>query len=205
MGSQDPESPVSTAVKHGHGWAPTSTIYSLSAVPILSRSPTICTKSTTSARPDSSAAARLEQEQRASVDAKRRQLKKDRDRQWMEQRNRRRAGDSRAVGSAIEDFGEAVEEMDSVKPKDSELMTSVPTVREGSPTMQADLDESRSSATDLLTQILTRCRNLALPSSLEPGPLVEPAPTEPRMSAYSVMRSDPRTHNGCYEHDANFW
>jgi hypothetical protein len=207
MRSHDPKSPASTAVKHGHGWAINSTLYSPSAVPILSCSPIMHSNSSAPTPPDTSAAPERRQEQRLSSDTSRTQLRNDRDRRWMAQRNRQRALRSKADGNNTQDLivpGDG-EDMDSVKRKDIELKVAGPKFENDSPAVQADPDKTSRSATDMLSQILTRCPNPPLPSSLESRPSEQPAPTEPRISAYSVMRSDPRTHGGCYDHPRNYW
>jgi hypothetical protein len=207
MRSQDPKSPASTAVKHGRGWAINSTLYGPSAVPILSRSPIMHSASSASIPPDTSTAPTRSQEQRMPRDARRTQLKADRDRRWMAQRNRQRALRSKADGNNTQDLvvPGAGEDMDSVKRKDIELKVAGPKFSDDSPAVQPDLDKTSRSATDVLSQILTRCSNPPLPSSLELGLSEEPAPTKPRVSAYSVMESDPRTHKGFYQHDENYW
>jgi hypothetical protein len=207
MRNQEPGSLVSTAVKCGHGWAINSTLYSPTAVPILSCSPTMHSNSSAPTPPDTFTAPERRQEQRLSSDTSRTQLKNDRDRRWMAQRNRHRALRSKAVGNNTQDLvvPGAGEDMDSVKRKDIELRVAGPEFSDDSPAVQADPDKTSRSATDMLSQILTRCPNPPLPSSLESGPSEQPAPTEPRVSAYSVMRSDPRTHGGCYDHPRNYW
>jgi len=201
MCSQHPISQASTAVKHEHGWAPTVTLYSPSAVPILSRSPTQCSRSTTSAPSDASTAAALGQEKRVADDARRRQIKDDRNGRWMKQRDLRRARDSRAARPATEDFAEAGEEMDGVKRKDNELETATPISKDA----RGEPDKTRSPAADLLSQILTTSADEPSPSSLGSGPSGKSVPTDPRMSVFSVMQSDPRTHEGYYKHDDNYW
>jgi hypothetical protein len=81
----------------------------------------------------------------------------------------------------------AGEDMDSVKRKDMELKVAGPKFSDDSPAVQADPDKPSRSATDMLSQILIRCSNPPLPSSLESGLSEQPAPTEPRISAYSMM------------------
>jgi hypothetical protein len=201
MRSQDQESLGIAAVKHEHGWAPTVTLYSPSAVPLLSRSPPMCTRSTTSAPSDASTAAALGQEKRVSADAKREQMKDNRNRRWMKQRDLRRARDSRAVCPATEESAAAGEQMNSVKRKGIELETATPISKDA----RAEPDKTRRSAADLLSQILTTSADEPSPSSLESGPSGEPVPTNPRMSVFSVMQSDPRTHDGYYKHDENYW
>jgi hypothetical protein len=207
MRIQDPKSPASTVVKHGHGWATNSTLYSPSAVPILSFSPIMHSACSAPGTPGTSNAPRWSQEQRTSSDARRTQLKADRERRWVAQRDRQRALRSRAVENNTHDLEVpgAAEDMDFVKRKDMELKVAGAKFSDDSPAVQADPDKPSRSATDMLSQILIRCPNPPLPSSLESGLSEQPAPTGPRISAYSVMRSDPRTHGGCWDHPRNYW
>jgi hypothetical protein len=208
MLSQDKVAVKSTAVRHEDGWAPTSTMYSPAAAPVLSCFSPSRSSSTTSSRADPPTATIPGQQQRGSYEARRKQLKNDRNRWWMEQRDRRRARGPRAAGSAARDTVEAGDRVKRVKNEDFELKPAEAKDRDAELTVQADPGNTNTSSIEPVSRPPTiHARRASLISHVSDDAAKE-AQTTSSLSAYvqGRMRLDPRaSEGGYYRHSESYW
>ena len=125
-----------------------------------------------------------------------------------QQHNRRTSRDSRAARSATKGLVEAGEGMDTVKLTDVGLKAAGLRPRDGSPIVQADPGDSKTSSTEPFRENLTIHAKQRSPTPTDIDDATEEGPSISGVSAYlqGRMRLDPGAYEGgYYRHPERHW